>query len=184
MIKMGIGTQQAAGNAAQQWANIASGLNMNPASFFITPSQQFEASTMNQIQKNAALQTEENKRAAPGSVAKGVSDTIINLIGAYLGAGKGGGGGGVAPNYDVNAYAGQTPGGVAGGTSLPFGGNFGGVNTYAATTGGFNLGGQNWFGSDIPYVGGNVSTPSGAGYGSGAPGFGVGSPGYFNQIGY
>lgn len=172
MINKGVGLEQASGNAAQRWANIASGLVMNPASFFVTPEQQFSASVMNQSQSNAAKQLEENLKAAPSPVAKGISDTIINLVGAYLGAGKGGGGGGIAPSYSPTQYAGQTSGGVAGGQSTPFGGNVGGTNVYAATTGGFNFGGQNLFGTDIPYMGGSgMSDVSNPGYYTNPPVF-------------
>lgn len=106
MINQGIKTGQAAGNSAQLWGGIASSLNMNPASFFITPSEQAAMTMQNNLYKQQTEQRAENQRAAPNPVAKGISDTIINLIGAYLGAGKGGGGGGVAPNYLASAAQG------------------------------------------------------------------------------
>jgi hypothetical protein len=110
MVKLGIGTQEAAGNAAQRWSNIASALNMNPASFFITPQEQAAMTMQNNLYAQQTAQRAENQKAAPNPVAKGISDTIINLIGAYLGAGKGGGGGGIAPNY----FASEAQGGPSG----------------------------------------------------------------------
>lgn len=106
MIQLGLGTQQAAGNAAQQWASLASTLNMRPESFFITPAEQAAMTMQNNLYRQQTEQRAENQKAAPNPVAKGISDTIINLIGAYLGAGKGGGGGGVAPNYLASAAQG------------------------------------------------------------------------------
>lgn len=107
---LGIKTGQAGQNAAQTWASIASSLNMNPASFFISPQEQAAMTMQNNLYKQQTQQRAENQAAAPNPVAKGISDTIINLIGAYLGAGKGGGGGGIAPNY----FASSAQGGPSG----------------------------------------------------------------------
>jgi hypothetical protein len=96
----------------------------------------------------------------------------MNLLGAYLGHGMGGGGS-ITPSYgsiEGAAMAGQaSPSSAAGGTNLPFGlGNYGGVSPYNATYGGWNMPwGGNIGGSDVPYIGGPVSTPSGSAYGGG-----------------
>ena len=110
MINKGIATGQAGQNAAQTWASIAKTLNMDPSSFFISPSEQAAMTMQNNLYAQQTAQRAENQKAAPNPVAKGISDTIINLIGAYLGAGKGGGGGGVAPNY----FASSAQGGPSG----------------------------------------------------------------------
>jgi hypothetical protein len=143
MIQKGMATEQASGNAAQRWANMASALNMNPAAFFVTPEQQFGATMQNRLYQQQTQQLRNNLEAAPNPVAKGVSDTIINLIGAYLG--KGGGGGGTAPSYSPTQYAGDpmrdvtTPGhyvtsggggGGGGGSSLQFNQPFGQPSNY------------------------------------------------------
>lgn len=179
MISKGAGLFGQAGNAAQQWGNIAKGLIMDPSKFFITPQEQFEATTMNQIQRNAALQLEENKKAAPGAVAKGVSDTIINLIGAYLGAGRSGGP--TAPNYNPAAAAGPGPSDVSnpGYYVNPGGGGEGGAPTQS-----FNMGVQSQAANYNPYITNPAGDVSGLGYGNvfnitgGGP---TGYPGLYNN---
>jgi hypothetical protein len=120
MINKGIATGQAGQNAAQTWASMASQLNMNPASFFISPQEQAAMTMQNNLYRQQTEQRAENQRAAPNPVAKGISDTIINLIGAYLGAGKGGGGGGVAPNYFASSAQGGPSGSDMGALSANY----------------------------------------------------------------
>lgn len=90
----------AGGNSAQQWSKLAGELMFNPSSMFVTPQQRAELDYKNNIAKQATKQFQYNVDAAPNPVAKGISDTIINLVGAYLGAGKGGSGG-TAANYNT-----------------------------------------------------------------------------------
>ncbi len=94
------------GNAAQRWAGLAEGTMLNPSSMLITPQQQAALTMQNNLYKQRTQQLANNTAAAPDPVAKGISDTIINLVGAYLG--KGGGGGGTAPNYSAAQSSGLT----------------------------------------------------------------------------
>jgi hypothetical protein len=137
MIGRGEKMQASAGNAAQQWSNLANQMIMNPASFFITPQQQAALTMQNNLYKQATQQLRYNLAAAPDPVAAGVSNTIMNVIGAYIGKGGLGAGGG----------AGATPGGgsdaAAGATQSQFGGALGtlsnwlgGGGTFAKSQGG------------------------------------------------
>ncbi len=105
LMNQGANLAQAGGNAAQRWAGLAEGTMLNPSSMLITPQQQAALTMQNNLYKQQTQQLQNNLNAAPDPVAKGISDTIINLVGAYLG--KGGGGGGTAPNYSPTQYAGQ-----------------------------------------------------------------------------
>lgn len=107
LINQGANLQAQAGNAFQRWTGIAGQTIMNPSSSMITPQQQYAAQLQNRLYKQQSQQYKYNIEAAPDPVAKGISDTIINLVGAYLG--KGGGGGGTAPNYSATSpqYAGS-----------------------------------------------------------------------------
>lgn len=123
--QLGLQTQQAAGNAAQQWAGIASGTMMNPSTYMINPMQQAAVTQANNQAMQAYRQLKANLAAAPNPVAKGVSDTIINLIGAYLGAGKGGGAGGTAPNAWSNTFGPNGPTGPSQGQMSTLAQNYG-----------------------------------------------------------
>jgi hypothetical protein len=176
MIDRGMRTQAGAGNAAQQWATIASGLNMNPSSFFVTPSEQAGMTMQNNLYKQQTQQLRNNLNAAPNPVAKGVSDTIINLIGAYLGAGKGGGAGGTAPSYSPSQYAGQQaiqPG------NMFSSGNAGGAPNMGVEQ--FNMGSMSPFGQPNNAASYDLNTGAGGGvdlYSSYQPFMGSGlSPG-------
>lgn len=154
-----------AGNAAQQWAGLASGLIMSPSGMMVTPQQQAQMTMQNNLYRQATQQLRNNLSAAPNPVAAGISGTIMNLIGAYLGAGKGGSGGSITPSYS-SIMGNSAQGGIGTTGGFNFGGaNFGGSNPYTATTGGFNFGGYNMGGSDIPYFAGDTSVPSGSSYG-------------------
>lgn len=93
LMQQGANLAAQGGSAAQRWAGLASADVMNPATFFVNPQQQANFDLQNRVLHQQSLQNRYNVAAAPDPTAKGVSDTIINLIGAYLGAGKGGGGG-------------------------------------------------------------------------------------------
>ncbi len=98
------------GNAAQRWAGLAEGTMLNPSSMLITPQQQAALTMQNNLYKQSTQQYANNVAASPDPVAKGISDTIMSLVGAYLGHGMGGGqsggGGGGATG------GGGTPGGA------------------------------------------------------------------------
>lgn len=153
MINQGAALAGEAGNAAQRWAGLASGLIMSPSGMMVTPQQQAQQTMMNNLYKQATRQLRYNLAAAPDPAAAGISGTLMNLLGAYLGHGMGGGGGSITPSYSS----------IMGGTTSGQGINFGGANPYSATTGGFNFGGSNVGGQSIQYMGGgmpsDVSTP-------------------------
>lgn len=80
------------GNSAQQWASLARGNVLEPGSFFTSPMETANFDLQNQILKQQQQQYEFNVAAAPDPAAKGISDTLISLLGMYMGGGMGGGG--------------------------------------------------------------------------------------------
>ncbi len=134
LINQGANLATTAGNAAQRWAGLASGMIMNPSGMMVTPQQQAALTMQNNLYKQQTQQLQNNLNAAPNPVAAGISGTIMNLLGAYLGHGMGGGGGSITPSYSS-------------------------------------------MGQSAPYIGGNVSTPSGAAYGQGTAQFDPATPG-------
>ncbi len=85
MIQKGAALQGEAGNAAQRWAGLASGLIMSPSGFMVTPEQQAKLTMQNNLYKQATQQLRYNVAAAPDPIAKGLSDIVENLTAAYLG---------------------------------------------------------------------------------------------------
>jgi hypothetical protein len=81
-----------AGNAAQQWSKIAGQTIYNPSSMFVTPAQQAAVTSANNLLRQNYQQMKYNIAAAPDPAAKGISDTVISLVEAYLSKGGGGGG--------------------------------------------------------------------------------------------
>jgi hypothetical protein len=112
LINQGANLNTSAENAAQGWARIAGSTAYNPAAMFITPAQQEAVTAQNNALMQAYQQYKYNVAAAPDPGAAGISNTIMGLVGAYLGTvggggakgaiGGGGGGGGVV-------QGGQTP---------------------------------------------------------------------------
>jgi len=87
LMQQGAALANQGGNAAQRWSQLASGQVMNPSAFLTTPSQQAAFDMQNRLLRTQSLQNKYNIDAAPNPAAKGISDTIINLIGAYLSKG-------------------------------------------------------------------------------------------------
>jgi hypothetical protein len=185
LMNQGANLAASGGNAAQRWQQMAMGTIMPPSSQMYSPEW---FSTFN-AQQNAARQATQQMRfnvaAAPDPAWADRAKMFANLTG--MAAGSGNLGGSIGSSYGASFGQGGA-GGMAGGMGISGGmgqgafGNFGGANPYTATTGGWNTPwGSNIGGSDIPYLGGNVGTPSGPSYGSG--GSPMGSPAYLNQIG-
>ena len=89
-----------AGNAAQRWMGMAQNLIMNPSGMLVTPQQQAALTMQNNLYKQATQQRKFNMEAMPDPAVRGIHDTVINLIGAYLG--KGGGGSTAPPVQQYN----------------------------------------------------------------------------------
>jgi hypothetical protein len=135
LMRQGAGLSAQGANTAAQWSNLASNTIYNPARDFITPAQAAALSQWNEQRRQAYQQTRFNVAAAPSPIAKGVSDTLIGLISAYLS--KGGGGGGAT--QPANPYS----------TSVI--GQSGGENVYSSyalpwDSGGGGGGGGGWSG--------------------------------------
>lgn len=81
------------GNSAQQWASMARGDIMNPASQFVSPQDTMNFDLQNSVLKQQSRQMQYNRAAAPSPAAAGISNTIMGLLGMYLGGGMGGVGG-------------------------------------------------------------------------------------------
>lgn len=94
LIGQGANLASQGGNAAQLWTKLAGASTLDPSSMFTTPAQQAAITQRNNELQQQTLQNQYNVDAAPDPVAKGISDTIMSLVGAYLGGGMGGGKGG------------------------------------------------------------------------------------------
>lgn len=106
LMKQGASMIGQGGNSAQQWASMAKGDMLDPGSLFTTPGQTSAFDLQNSILKQQSQQYAFNVAAAPDPVASGISNTIMSLIGAYLGGGMGKGGGqaGVAQYDQSNSF--------------------------------------------------------------------------------
>lgn len=106
-----------AGNAAQRAAALAQSTEYDPEKMFINPGQTAAFDLQNEILRQQSKQMKYNVNAAPDPQAAGVSNTLISLLGAYLGGGMGGGFG-QAGKTSFNAGAtggGSEIGGIFGG---------------------------------------------------------------------
>lgn len=81
-----------AGNAAQRWQQIAMGTVLPPSSQLYSPDWFTQFMAQQRAAKQATKQFKYNVAAAPDPVVSGIAGTVMNLVGAYLGAGRGGGG--------------------------------------------------------------------------------------------
>lgn len=164
LISRGAQLAGEAGNSAQRWAGLASGLIMSPSGMMITPQQQAQMQMQNRLYAQATKQFGYNVAAAPNPVWKGISDLVASETAAYLGSLGGGGMGGGGKGGTVSPPAAnwgspnlsQGVGGDYGGAGF----NFGGVPSVAATSGNiFNTGGD-VYGGIPPYtVGGPYVYP-------------------------
>jgi hypothetical protein len=142
LLREGATLSAMGGNSAQLWNRIASGTLYDPSRSFITPAQQAAVTAQNNQLRQAFQQAKFNVAAAPSPIAKGVSDTLIGLISAYLSKG----GGGTSATQPASPY------------STSVGGDYGWGNTGDIGYG--NM--ANW----------GVGEAVGAGYGSNyAPGY-------------
>jgi hypothetical protein len=93
------------GNSAQLWDQIAQGTMLPASSQLYDPSwfSQFEA--QQRAAQQVTKQEKYNVAAAPDPVASGIAGTVMNLVGAYLGHGMGGGGN-IIPNTSVQGSLG------------------------------------------------------------------------------
>jgi hypothetical protein len=184
--QMGAGLVGAGTNAAQRWQQIAQGAMLPPSANLYSP----EWFTQFIAQQNAARQATKQERynvaAAPDPAISGIAGTIMNLVGAYLGHGMGGGGGGIIPNTQVqgntgflsnfsNASQGGAPTGLGGFLGNLWGGATG-SNTYGPSAGDMSTLGANYGAAGLPVTYGESGFPSaipvagvdyGQGYGTG-----------------
>lgn len=107
LMKQGAAMIGQGGNSAQQWSSMARGNMMSPDASMISPQYQSTFDLQNTILKQNSDQFKYNVEAAPNPVAAGISNTLMGVLGAYLGGGMGGGGGGLAQggktSFNVNA---------------------------------------------------------------------------------
>lgn len=81
-------------NTMQNWDTLARRDMLDPGSMFVSPGMSVDVGKFNKENSYAARQNQFNVDAAPDPGAKGVSDTLMAVIGAYLGGMGGGKGGG------------------------------------------------------------------------------------------
>jgi hypothetical protein len=145
LMTQGANLLGSAGNAAQRWAGLAGSTILNPSTQLYSPEWFSTFMAQQRAAQQATKQLGYNVAAAPDPAAAGISGTLMNLLGAYLGHGMGGGGQ-ITPQYNVNAIEGQGFGGGYGSGGQSLGGGLaspGAVGGY----GSFNAaGGQGYAG--------------------------------------
>ncbi len=119
MIKMGMGTQEAAGNAAQRWAEIAKGTIMPPSSQLYSPQWFSQFMAEQNAARQATQQYKFNVEAMPDPAWSDRAKLLATYGGMAIGGGMGGGGGGAGSS--MNSFS-QSFGGQ--GQNLGFGGNY------------------------------------------------------------
>lgn len=148
LINQGAALAGQAGNAAQRWAGLASGLIMSPSGMMITPQQQAAMTMQNNLYQQATKQFGYNVAAAPNAGLQALNQWIEQVGGTVVGSYLGGGGmgGGKGANYMTSATNWGSPNlaqGAGGAQPTQGGYNFGGVPTAADEYGSvFNTGGQ------------------------------------------
>jgi hypothetical protein len=99
------------GNAAQQWAGLASGLIMSPSGMMITPKELADFTMRQRILTQANQQNRANLAAMADPAANAIAGTILNFAGAAMGHMGGGnmmsGAGQIAPGGEAYASAGS-----------------------------------------------------------------------------
>jgi hypothetical protein len=104
-MQKGAGLASEAGNAAQRWMQMAMGTVLPASSQLYSPEWFSQFMAQQRQAKQANQQMRYNVAAAPDPVVSGIAGTVMNLVGAYLGAGRGGGGGNMLQTSDPNAMA-------------------------------------------------------------------------------
>lgn len=137
LMKQGASMIGQGGNSAQQWATMARGDIMNPASQFVSPQETMNFDLQNQVLKQQSRQMQYNRAAAPSPGAAGISNTIMGVLGMYLGGGMGGVSG---LQQGGKSTAVSSPGGNVDWMSSAMGGS-----GYPAPGGGYGFSGGNNF---------------------------------------
>lgn len=142
LIQQGAQLAGQAGNAAQRWAGLASGMIMSPSGMMITPQQLAEFKMQNRLLQQATKQFGYNVAAAPSPAGQALNQWIEQVGGTILSSYATGGmskGGNFETSYNPNQYGSSTNFGSnvsqgIGGSYSPGGFNFGGVPTAGAAT--------------------------------------------------
>lgn len=124
-LQTGAGLASEAGNAVQRWMGISQGTMLPAASQLYSPEWFSQFMAQQRAAKQATKQMRYNVAAAPDPVVSGIAGTVMNLVGAYLGAGRGGGG---------NMLATTDPNGLANAQQLNAGGTASFTNQYGTST--------------------------------------------------
>jgi hypothetical protein len=163
-----------AGNAAQRWAGLASGMIMSPSGMMITPLQMATFDMQNRLYEQATQQTRNNIAAAPNPGLQALNQWVEQIGGTLIGASLGGGMGGMGgkganymTSYNPNQYgsdAGMPSDITNPGYALPSGYPGTGIPTAAQTSGNvFNVGPTS-YNDTIPLPASTTSTATTADY--------------------
>lgn len=101
LIRQGAALNASNANTAAQWSNLAQSTIYNIGRDFVTPAQSAALAQWNEQRRQAFKVQQAQINAAPDPTAKGVSDTLIGLISAYLSKG----GGGASATQPANPYS-------------------------------------------------------------------------------
>lgn len=149
MISKGANLAGSAGNAAQRWAQIASGTILPTQSYLVNPEQMAQNTLQNRLIQRNIQQERNNIAAAPNPIAKGLSDLVAYLTASYIGHGPAG----QPPKAtDYSSYnAGQEQGLNA--AAMDLGQGMGGIDSTSTANAGFQPGALDF--------GTNAAAPSG-----------------------
>ena len=131
LMKQGTDMATAGTNAAQRWQQIAMGTILDPSKQLYSPEWFSTFMAGQRAAKQATKQFKNNVDAAPDPVVSGISGTIMNLLGAYLGAGRGGGGGNTLATTGASSWGGNVAQGT-GAVNVNIDPQYGGFNAPAS----------------------------------------------------
>jgi len=175
LMNQGANLLTTGGNAAQRWQGIGSSTILPPTASMYSPQWFTEYMAKQAAAKQATQQYANNVAAAPDPVVSGIAGTVMNLVGAYLGHGMGGGSNTLATsqpssfgqNYAAAMYGTQPQGlgGAAGSLMSPW--KAGSTDMYFPTAQSYNA-----------YMGQSQFLPQSGGFGgAGAGSYWGGPPG-------
>lgn len=125
LINQGANLAGQAGNAAQRWAGLASGLIMSPSGMMVTPQQQAALTMQNNLYQQATQQLRNNIAAAPNPGLQALNQWVEQVGGTILSSYATGGMGGRGTNFETSygGYGNSMGGGMASpGATQGFGG--------------------------------------------------------------
>lgn len=145
LMNKGANLLTAGGNSAQRWASLAQGTILPPTASMYSPAWFAQFQAEQNAAKQATKQFKYNVDAAPDPAWAGITGTAMNLLGAYLGAGRGGGGGNMLATTGASDWSGNLAQGIGAGATFT-----GSVSPTISA--GYNFGGNPFNAQPSPFI--------------------------------